>query len=1073
MKISFFDKIFPSQIAYRNFIFIPVFFSFYIVFDLFRLPTFSLEDFTGRPISMATSEAIDIGKRVAAFYRAIVFASVLVLLFTRIVVMIRIYIHETELRILNALSLAGFCLMYFQVTTGDFTSTFRFLFALMAIVASGIVFKNERKHNRDLLDLFCWTSMLSVALFFIQWQVFAFAFGRQIFSLPLVVLITGIPFYVYFLIYSRLDRRLILVSAPLMWSPLLSFLCIEIFMIFNQHGVFFSPRLIYGIGLFTIGIIMFYRIRKMHSGTNHLPIQKILFGRWMPLLLCGILCVAFYNPVVTPEIDFFEDANHILPLHQWFNFGKMPFLNTFSSHALSDFGPGIFYSLLNGPDPLGILVYGFLMGVVIILVVYFFIYKITNDGFMATWFALAYPFTTLLIPAYFNLVPLSALAFVMLYERQSILRYTLFLGSIVFMIFWRIDLGLSTLVAGIGSLLFLRFATPNVHFERKNFFNSLGIIAAILLICFLVFILIGGKQVFVSMHDVVNYISSFQSYGLKDLAYSFDINFFNLYILLPSVVLILVGQCMFSIVRRKYSKDKMLFAMAVVFLGIFYFSNLQRGLVRHTLAEQWDMALTSFGYFIIAASVYLNISGRNTYMRFLTFFIAGTLVIVNYVYSTPGPETTNNFSRLSTRLQSPFETSSKREKINRIVEDPKIKPRYAEFNEWLNQNFSAGSTFLDFSNSAMLYYYTNRNVPNYFLQIPQSAHNEYLQERFIEDLKNYDIPVTVFASVPSGFWDNLDGIPNTLRHYRISEYIYRNYLPAILVEPYEVWVHKSKLPGNREVLISDIVMKEHEEAGKANSDKMSMPGTPDRNTTYHFEKPMRPLAGRKLYLKAQLKSAVEGTISLSYGDNSESKNEKQHLQQKIYPGVNSIFMEMNTLKEKDSIRYLYIQYSETIQGSLSVARVYEGDHYPDYLATIPREYNLKKIPFIWGTYDENFNSGKIQSERKIITEKNLLHANMPADFVFEPVEDRENGNYVLVNARVPSGKETRLKLGYGDENGFGGSFIFTLKNDTIPHDYLIRISAQYNWYKNDNRIITLLASDNDIEMNLLEILRGD
>src|SRR5205085_10765400 len=78
-----------------------------------------------------------------------------------------------------------------------------------------------------------------------------------------------------------------------------------------------------------------------------------------------------------------------------------------------------------------------------------------------------------------------------------------------------------------------------------------------------------------------------------------------------------------------------LILLSIIFLGIFYFSYLQRGLVRHTLLEEWDAPLTSFSFLIISLFLYFLMAQKNIFIRFFVFFITSTVLISNYVYTPP------------------------------------------------------------------------------------------------------------------------------------------------------------------------------------------------------------------------------------------------------------------------------------------------------------------------------------------------------------------------------------------------------------------------------------------------------
>ena len=386
MIYTFIQKIFPPKLEYRNFIFIPLFFSFYLTLRLFELASFQLEQFTGRSVSAATLEGIDIGKRVSTFYGCTFFTAIILILFTRFMVFFRQFVNEKELSIANGLSLTGFCLLFFQLLGADMSASLHFIFALLIICATGFIFNLLKKRDeRDLLLAFTWSSLVAVSIFFLQWQLIYFLCNRIIFSLPVILCVSGIPIYFLFTTNRTLNFRIIRSSQPLAFIPLLSFFAVEISMILNQHGYYLSPELIYLIGL----ALIFVRVFQLYSKTKYIHTDQelipMLFRKWMPLVLTGILFIAFYRPVVNTGVDLFEDANHILPMQQWLSFGKIPFLNTFSGHALSDSFFSMLFVFFNGANPMGFFVYRFMLVVIGLLIIYFFVYKINRDKRIYIW----------------------------------------------------------------------------------------------------------------------------------------------------------------------------------------------------------------------------------------------------------------------------------------------------------------------------------------------------------------------------------------------------------------------------------------------------------------------------------------------------------------------------------------------------------------------------------------------------------------------------------------------------------------------------------------------------------------
>ena len=81
----------------------------------------------------------------------------------------------------------------------------------------------------------------------------------------------------------------------------------------------------------------------------------------------------------------------------------------------------------------------------------------------------------------------------------------------------------------------------------------------------------------------------------------------------------------------------------------------------------------------------------------------------------------------------PFKETDK--KISRYQEDAIFaRDNYLELKSFLDKNVPQPATFLDFSNTPMLYFYTQRNVPSYFNQYMQNTVDGYLQRENLKKL---------------------------------------------------------------------------------------------------------------------------------------------------------------------------------------------------------------------------------------------------------------------------------------------------------------------------------------------------
>jgi len=87
----------------------------------------------------------------------------------------------------------------------------------------------------------------------------------------------------------------------------------------------------------------------------------------------------------------------------------------------------------------------------------------------------------------------------------------------------------------------------------------------------------------------------------------------------------------------------------------------------------------------------------------------------------------------------------------------------------------------------LLYPILNKKSPVYVSQSPLQLSGEFTQEQYIKQIKN--IPI-IFMPVGDS---TLDGVVNSYRFYKVSEYIYQNYMPLIKYEnEFTVWCLKDR-----------------------------------------------------------------------------------------------------------------------------------------------------------------------------------------------------------------------------------------------------------------------------------------
>ena len=95
-------------------------------------------------------------------------------------------------------------------------------------------------------------------------------------------------------------------------------------------------------------------------------------------------------------------------------------------------------------------------------------------------------------------------------------------------------------------------------------------------------------------------------------------------------------------------------------------------------------------------------------------------------------------------------------------------------------------------------------------------------------------------------------------------------------------------------------------------------------------------------------------------------------------------------------------------------------------------------------------------------------------FTFSAIEPRlRKNNYILLKARSTGKTAPKVYLNYGKDNTKNGGIVLRSIDKSTISDYLIRISVQDKWYREDNNWISLSVETGDIEITKVQIAAGD
>ncbi|MDQ3047837.1 MAG: hypothetical protein M3R27_09845 [Bacteroidota bacterium] len=1019
-----------------------------------------LTSFPGRMIGEATLDGYDIGKRLSLFYRSgfIFIASLSVFSFgiwrlSRLSIQI---LTSSEFKILNYSSLAGITFFFFELWTPGFSDSFELIYCLHKIVIVGFLLKFillKNKKEKDLLNISFYTIslVLGVGVFFLIKEFSMTAnssFVPELFSVVgITVLLLLIAFCLLMKQGKEMKHRLNVwayVLVPFSLIPLFSFLNIELYLILNRNQVYWlTPGIIYVIMLLAAFSFSAYRYRKYKKVGRQKELQrKDLIGKYyLPLFIIGISAFTLYEPFIHVSSEMFEAGNRYLPIMEFQKFGVIPILEKFNSHVLSDiFFPAV-YTFFNGLQGREIFLYDFIYHVIGALLVYHLMYRISGNAFIALFVVFLFPLTESLLSAY------AIIAVIAIYSLHKVLQsppdFKKYLGlatCLAFLLLWRIDIGVPALTASIVILLIYRFGSDDFRIDWKILLKTLLVLCIVILSAILLISLNRDMNIFEKLWSGFNYLTSAQTYGYTAYGNAADSVFKIQYFIFPLIALLLGLTLVVSFRNHTLTKSRSFLHVAFLFLIIYYLSNFQRGLVRHSFLEGHDNALSTFVFFVLSGSVFIFLRKRTMIVRFSAFLVLSVILVMNYKFPVV-KEFNNLFSLTMVKARSQEPLILQPGIVRTIDSENFEESNYGSFKRLISSQLSEVQTFHDFSNMPMLYYFTGKVSPSYFYQNPLTIHNEYLQKSFISETEKYDAPFLIFSHFPENWSDNVDAVPNTMRHYRMAEFFYQTYSPFVISDSLCIWKRKDFNAANVERNIFTY-------SAKKDTNKASQ----------QFIRNIHPVK-EKHYV-----------MEIVYQENVPSVTLVDHkISNKLVP---------SNIDLNSRIAYYIISDKQedfsicvNADSDLISAKMTEHDYIPDFYSRLPQWDDLHKLPYIWAAYDDS-----VRTEQEIVSLVNsavVLKKDLQF-FNFNESIDKRSGNTVMISMDVMNEKELQAELLYGSKSkGFQGGFKFLIPPGSGTRDFAVRVSSQYNWYDPTvNYLALMMKGEEAVTLSSLRILKS-
>jgi hypothetical protein len=1099
-----------------------LFYSLIAVYLLVEHKEFWLNSFDRRIISGATIAGIDIGLRTSLYYQAVVlgicvfFVSIILLHFGFRFVSKRPSNLEYTYTLFHAISLFGNISIIFNLLGIQARINLLFLLSIQTFILF-ILF----------LGLVAWRyswnqiSQILAEKYFVIWIIlqsfvvmFYAVYISKIFNLPTINLVV---LYLIGLILSLLvgiaalsilirnnlrnekqAMGLMMVSSiPIFISPIYLPLANELYLILSQQGfLYLSPRkLLLLLWIITfIGVIMLFARKRKQTDYSF---QSLLGRFYYPVFLVMLTAISFQpEKQIGPAYDLFESGNPGIAIDQLFRYGKIPILETFNAHAVSELYAPFLFSIINGYQGWGSFVYNMIFDkLIFILIGYFFLRKLLSNE-MALLTLVFFPLnilTVYLLPEYYIVGIIAVFALHKVMKEPSFKSYLLFCFIIFFTFVWRFDIGASAIPAAIITLG-LYWILYKKSWNIKNLFFSGVLIGGFWLFAFIVLALIKDVPILFRLKELMSVVSSNQIWGFTTLGNEEKLNYYLFYFIVPALA---IGMTGFLIARTKimHQLNPTLFT-SLSFLLFFTIFNFPRGLVRHSLAENTPFFLLGFIAIPLACLPYLWRRTQQTLNNYVIFAVIGicyTFIVMSTMYG----EQIEDQSLLSKSVNQFAEFNDYGpvdQKLSRYAEPEAYKNRiYGGLKALFDQTMEPNETFIDFSNAPMLYIYTKRETPMYINQTPTFLSDEVSQKSYLEEIKSYSIPYAVFAD-KLGF-PGMDDVPNHIRSYRVAEYLYQNYVPFVKVNGFDVWVSKEK-KAKIEQRLAELKQSTKEmdlyhpnDNRHGNLQFFDLDSITETKAgllveTGNHDPQISGLFGRAGLENQPLVDNSKYELELKFTSKSGGNIQIYYLMNHSYSDEESITIPVkgSGVNEEKKVNIPYLGALKDIRLDLpnndtfilrSLKLVEKTNTYQKLNKSYTESTNVGWVPYYWGEKDTLNAKNSVPVQLKIAQQETI----MPGDKGSFPITksfDNTKGNYIHLRVKSSvTGNDFPVVIEYGEgSDEISGAYQFNIKADGNYHDYLIRASSQYNWYLRNIRYVVIVPTEG-IKIEEAAILQGD
>lgn len=911
---------------------------------------------------------------------------------------------------------------------------------------------------------------------------------------------------------------LVTVVICLSFIPFCTSFFIELITILNQYEIFVSDPGTQYFRAVMVGIA-FTVILTVFACRKNVQI-KYWKNVSYPVIIFGIVCL--WKQIDTSAIydaDLFESANFSVLISDFLNFGDIPLVEHYGGHMMTGVWEGIIYALLNN-DYYGAIFspYSEYVATVITVLFFFLMKHVCEDDDLALLITLFFPFYESIDN--WGLGILACLAVMAFIKKNSYKRAILFWLALVWCTLYRLDLGFAFVIASIATLILYVLFDKNMK-AAKQLVLTLFFVGAAGVTIWCILCVVNGVNPLSRLLEFLLISASNQNWAFSGIGDNTLSRFAWAYLFVPFAVVICLVCIVFSkTIRVNVGKER--WALLLI-LGFSFLANYSRGLVRHSMVENALQLIMWTAYVFFALFI---VSIKSNYKLFVpmfsVFILCNTLFLSETVFSERSiadcsaerigtfTETwkSGQFSESDLAEEEKGRTyweqiANERKVIERVRPENDLKNTINVYQAVMDALLEDHETFVDFTNKTFVYSAINRQNPVYVSQSPLQLSGEFTQEAFIKEIENVPVVLMPLEEENDTNSKALDGIANSVRYYKIAEYIYQNYVPLCryeedfaiwcLKERYNEMVQKVKVFSESGIELKDAILSSDNivigdaevvpnDDGSININSIGMdPVIGELQNIFD----VTPYVDSELKISVQYETDVSGLMQMFYTtDDGENYNEDK-LQSVVIDGSGTAYFTI-PITQYSRIRL------DTPEGSKVTIRSFKIDvHYCNLIdygydgpyldddgveyryITHLHSYSVNELPRIWaeGDKEESTNNEVIST---------LVYTDGVFQFDASEVVPGNDGNYLKVNISY-AGKNKEddyetisadLKIGNYDDGRFETKYTYNFTVKEGQHEYMFRISNDYYWYLKQVNATMLECEEKLLGINM-EILEGD